>query len=171
MLILYSFHIGTSLQGSLYCFLNNSIFQNDFFGSELTPSYTILLSKYVGINIKPCEITTKKCNSANNFLKNCKKERLLLSQKAFLGVERRKNLAVRNKTWYCIYGAFTEAPGRCTTAGGWLTPPERGWSYANYDYFSCIYIHDHDNRKKQPPTLCQVTAVDAFALPLMNLRS
>ena len=81
--IICSFCI-TSLQGSLYCFLNNSIFQNEFFASVLTPSYTILLSKDVEINIKPCEITTKKYNSANNSLKNCKKERLLLSQKAFL---------------------------------------------------------------------------------------
>ena len=60
------------------------IFQNEFFASVLTPSYTILLSKDVEINIKPCEITTKNYNSANNSLKNCKKERLLLSQKAFL---------------------------------------------------------------------------------------
>ena len=93
MLILYSFHIGTSLQGSLYCFLNNSIFQNEFFASALIPSYTILLSKDVEINIKPCEITTKKCNSANNSLKNCKKERLLLSQKAFLFGGERKALS------------------------------------------------------------------------------
>ena len=38
------------------------------------------------------------------------------------------------------------------------TIPKGGGAYADYDYFSCIYIHDYDNRKKQKPPLCQVTA-------------
>lgn len=46
------------------------------------------------------------------------------------------------------------------------TIPKGGGAYAYYDYFSCIYIHDHDNRKKQKPPLCQVTAF-SFATSLI----
>ncbi len=34
--------------------------------------------------------------------------------------------------------------------------PKGGEAYATYDYFSCIYIHDYNNRKAKPP-LGQVT--------------